>query len=166
MENFSLNRSERVKKKNDFEKVYSSGKVLYSSELLIKSIYTINLNENFLGVKIGVAVSKKAGKAVWRNRIKRLIKESYRLNKVSIVEKASKNNVGVMIIFSPNRLSELRNKKIFLKDIKEKVVELINKIEQQIWQVILYNRTSRNKASLIFSAQIKFNLNTQNIRVL
>lgn len=132
MENFSLNRSERVKKKNDFEKVYSSGKVLYSSELLIKSIYTINLNENFLGVKIGVAVSKKAGKAVWRNRIKRLIKESYRLNKVSIVEKASKNNVGVMIIFSPNRLSELRNKKIFLKDIKEKVVELINKIEQQI----------------------------------
>lgn len=166
MENFSLNRSERVKKKNDFEKVYSSGKVLYSSELLIKSIYTINLNENFLGVKIGVAVSKKAGKAVWRNRIKRLIKESYRLNKVSIVEKASKNNVGVMIIFSPNRLSELRNKKIFLKDIKEKVVELINKIEQQIWQVNLYNRTSRNKASLIFSAQIKFNLNTQNIRVL
>lgn len=166
MENFSLNRSERVKKKNDFEKVYSSGKVLYSSELLIKSIYTINLNENFLGVKIGVAVSKKAGKAVWRNRIKRLIKESYRLNKVSIVEKASKNNVGVMIIFSPNRLSELRNKTIFLKDIKEKVVELINKIEQQIWQVILYNRTSRNKASLIFSAQIKFNLNTQNIRVL
>lgn len=166
MENFSLNRSERVKKKNDFEKVYSSGKVLYSSELLIKSIYTINLNENFLGVKIGVAVSKKAGNAVWRNRIKRLIKESYRLNKVSIVEKASKNNVGVMIIFSPNRLSELRNKKIFLKDIKEKVVELINKIEQQIWQVNLYNRTSRNKASLIFSAQIKFNLNTQNIRVL
>lgn len=166
MENFSLNRSERVKKKNDFEKVYSSGKVLYSSELLIKSIYTINLNENFLGVKIGVAVSKKAGNAVWRNRIKRLIKESYRLNKGSIVEKASKNNVGVMIIFSPNRLSELRNKKIFLKDIKEKVVELINKIEQQIWQVNLYNRTSRNKASLIFSAQIKFNLNTQNIRVL
>lgn len=166
MENFSLNRSERVKKKNDFEKVYSSGKVLYSSELLIKSIYTINLNENFLGVKIGVAVSKKAGNAVWRNRIKRLIKESYRLNKVSIVEKASKNNVGVMIIFSPNRLSELRNKTIFLKDIKEKVVELINKIEQQIWQVNLYNRTSRNKASLIFSAQIKFNLNTQNIRVL
>lgn len=166
MENFSLNRSERVKKKNDFEKVYSSGKVLYSSELLIKSIYTINLNENFLGVKIGVAVSKKAGNAVWRNRIKRLIKESYRLDKGSIVEKASKNNVGVMIIFSPNRLSELRNKKIFLKDIKEKVVELINKIEQQIWQVNLYNRTSRNKASLIFSAQIKFNLNTQNIRVL
>ena len=166
MKIFSLNQNERVKKKNDFEKVYSSGKVLYSSELLIKSIYTINLNENFLGVKIGVAVSKKAGNAVWRNRIKRLIKESYRLNKVSIVEKASKNNVGVMIIFSPNRLSELRNKKIFLKDIKEKVVELINKIEQQIWQVNLYNRTSRNKASLIFSAQIKFNLNTQNIRVL
>lgn len=132
MEDFSLNRNERVKKKNDFEKVYSSGKVLYSSELLIKSIYTINPNENFVGVKIGVAVSKKAGKAVWRNRVKRLIKESYRLNKGSIIDKANKSKVGIIIIFSPNRLSESRNKKVFLKDIKEKVVELIFKIEQQI----------------------------------
>lgn len=132
MKNFSLNRNERVKKKNDFEKVYSSGKIFYSSELLIKSLYIINPNENFVGVKIAVAVSKKAGNAVWRNRIKRLIKESYRLNKQSIVKKVLKKRTGLMIIFSPNRLSEARNKKIFLKDIIEKVIELITKIEQQI----------------------------------
>jgi ribonuclease P protein component len=129
---FSLNQYERVKKKNDFEKVYSSGKIFYSSELLIKSLYTIDPKEQFVGVKIAVAVSKKAGNAVWRNRIKRLIKESYRLNKTSIINKASQAKVGVMIIFSPNRLSESKNKNIFLKDVKEKVVELINKIEQQI----------------------------------
>jgi len=132
LKNFSLNRNERVKKKNDFEKVYSSGKIFYSSELLIKSLYIINPNENFVGVKIAVAVSKKAGNAVWRNRIKRLIKESYRLNKQSIVKKVLKKRTGLMIIFSPNRLSEARNKKIFLKDIIEKVIELITKIEQQI----------------------------------
>jgi len=132
LKNFSLNRNERVKKKNDFEKVYSSGKIFYSSELLIKSLYIINPNENFVGVKIAVAVSKKAGNAVWRNRIKRLIKESYRLNKQSIVKKVLEKRTGLMIIFSPNRLSEARNKKIFLKDIIEKVIELITKIEQQI----------------------------------
>ena len=132
MKIFSLNQNERVKKKNDFEKVYSSGKTFYSSELLIKSIYTIYPAEQFVGVKIAVAVSKKAGSAVWRNRIKRLIKEAYRLNKISIIEKTNQKKVGVMIIFSPNRLSETKNKKIFLKDIKEKVVELINKIEQLI----------------------------------
>lgn len=132
MKIFSLNQNERVKKKNDFEKVYSSGKTFYSSELLIKSLYTIDPDKQFVGVKIAVAVSKKAGSAVWRNRIKRIIKEAYRLNKISIVEKANKNNVGVLIIFSPNRLSELRNKKIFLDDVKEKIVELIFKIEQQI----------------------------------
>ena len=132
MENFSLNRSERVKKKNDFEKVYSSGKVLYSSELLIKSIYTINLNENFLGVKIGVAVSKKAGKAVWRNRIKRLIKESYRLNKKALLEKVLLKKIQLLLIFSPSRLSEASNKKIYLHDVSPGVVELMNKIIQQI----------------------------------
>jgi ribonuclease P protein component len=129
---FSLNQEERVKKKSDFEKVYSSGKTFYSSGLLIKSIYTIDPYKNFEGVKIAVAVSKKAGKAFWRNRIKRLIKEAYRLNKISIVEKARKKNVGVMIVFNPNRLSESKNKKVLLNDIKENVIELINNIQQQI----------------------------------
>lgn len=132
MKNFSLGRNERVKKKNDFEKVYSAGKVFYSSELLIKSIYTIDPDANFFGVKIAVAVSKKAGNAVWRNRIKRLIKESYRKNKISINKRADQKAVSVMIIFSPNRLSEARNKKIIYKEVEDKVVELINRIEQQI----------------------------------
>lgn len=132
MKNFSLSRNERVKKKNDFEKVYSAGKVFYSSELLIKSIYTIDPDANFFGVKIAVAVSKKAGNAVWRNRIKRLIKESYRKNKISINKRADQKAVSVMIIFSPNRLSEARNKKIIYKEVEDKVVELINRIEQQI----------------------------------
>ncbi len=132
MKNFSLGRNERVKKKNDFEKVYSAGKVFYSSELLIKSIYTIDPDANLFGVKIAVAVSKKAGNAVWRNRIKRLIKESYRKNKISINKRADQKAVSVMIIFSPNRLSEARNKKIIYKEVEDKVVELINRIEQQI----------------------------------
>jgi len=132
LKNFSLGRNERVKKKNDFEKVYSAGKVFYSSELLIKSIYTIDPDANLFGVKIAVAVSKKAGNAVWRNRIKRLIKESYRKNKISINKRADQKAVSVMIIFSPNRLSEARNKKIIYKEVEDKVVELINRIEQQI----------------------------------
>ena len=132
MKYFSLNRNERVKKKNDFKKVYNSTKILFSSDLLIKSIYTIDPENQFLGVKIAVAVSKKAGKAVWRNRIKRLIKESYRLNKHTLLKKVIEKKRCLLIVFSPNKLSESKNNKIYYKDIYSSVIELINKIEQQI----------------------------------
>lgn len=132
MKLFSLSRNERVKKKNDFKKVYNSSKVLFSSNLLVKSLYTIDLNEQFLGVKIAVAVSKKAGKAVWRNRIKRLIKESYRLNKQALLKKTIEKKICLLIIFSPNKLLETKNKKVYYNDICSSVIELINKIERQI----------------------------------
>ena len=132
MKNFSLNHNERVKKKNDFEKVYSSAKIFFSSDLLVKSIYTIDPKKQFFAVKIAVAVSKKAGKAVWRNRIKRLIKESYRLNKHALLKKTLEKKIALLIIFSPNKLSEYKNKKLYLKDIYSSVIELINKIEKQI----------------------------------
>jgi ribonuclease P protein component len=129
---FSLSCNERVKKKNDFKKVYSSKKILFSSDLLIKSLYTIDLDKQFVGVKIAAAVSTKAGKAVWRNRIKRLIRESYRLNKHALLNKAIEKKICLLIIFSPSKLLETKNKKVYYNDICSSVIELINKIEQQI----------------------------------
>jgi ribonuclease P protein component len=132
LKSFSLNRNERVKKKKDFNKVYNSGKIIFSSDLLLKLHYYVNKNEEYNGVKIAASLSKKTGKAVWRNRVKRLIKESYRLNKKRLVEKASENNVELLLIFSPNRLSEKKNKKLYLKDIMNGVVDLINKVADNI----------------------------------
>ena len=131
MKNFSLTRNERVKKKRDFEKVYNAANVLFSSDRLIK-VHFICSENNVAVIKIAAAVSKKAGKAVWRNRVKRLIKESYRLNKKSLLEKVLLKKIQLLLIFSPNRLSEASNKKIYLHDVSPGVVELMNKIIQQI----------------------------------
>jgi len=131
LKNFSLTRNERVKKKRDFEKVYSSAKVLFSSDRLIK-VHFLCVDSNLSGVKIAAAVSKKVGKAVWRNRVKRLVKETYRLNKTPLLEKVLNKNIQLFLVFSPNRLSETNNKKIYLSDVSPGVVELMNKIIQQI----------------------------------
>jgi ribonuclease P protein component len=131
LKNFSLTRNERVKKKRDFEKVYNAANVLFSSDRLIK-VHFICSQNNVAVIKIAAAVSKKAGKAVWRNRVKRLIKESYRLNKKSLLEKVLLKKIQLLLIFSPNRLSETSNKKIYLHDVSPGVVELMNKIIQQI----------------------------------
>lgn len=131
MKNFSLTRNERVKKKRDFEKVYNAANVLFSSDRLIK-VHFICSENSVAVIKIAAAVSKKAGKAVWRNRVKRLIKESYRLNKKVLLEKVLKKKIQLLLVFSPNRLSEASNKRIYLQDVSPGVVELMNKIIQQI----------------------------------
>jgi len=131
LKNFSLTRNERVKKKRDFEKVYSSAKVLFSSDRLIK-VHFLCVDSNLSGVKIAAAVSKKVGNAVWRNRVKRLVKETYRLNKTPLLEKVLNKNIQLLLVFSPNRLSESNKKKIYLSDVSPGVVELMNKIIQQI----------------------------------
>lgn len=131
MKNFSLTRNERVKKKRDFEKIYSFAKVLFSSDKLIK-VHLLSIDSNVSGVKIAAAVSKKAGNAVWRNRVKRLIKESYRLNKKSLVEKVLEKKIQLLLVFTPYKLSEKNNKKVYLIDVSPGVIELMNKIKQQV----------------------------------
>lgn len=95
-------------------------------------VHLLSIDSNVSGVKIAAAVSKKAGSAVWRNRVKRLIKESYRLNKKSLVDKVLEKKIQLLLVFAPYKLSEKSNKKIYLKDISPGVVELMNKIKQQV----------------------------------
>lgn len=61
----------RLKRKSDFDKLYSKGKKVYSRSLTM--LYFPS--EDF---KIGYSVSKKHGNAVKRNRIKRLLRASAR----------------------------------------------------------------------------------------
>jgi ribonuclease P protein component len=64
-----------IRKNSEFRAVYKRGKS-FSNYLLVLYIYRNKSDFN----RIGVSVSKKVGKSVTRNRIKRLIKECYRLN--------------------------------------------------------------------------------------
>ena len=61
----------RLKKEKDFKAVFNKGKRLFSSNLTLVYLPSSEL-------KAGFAVSKKHGKSVQRNRIKRLLRESFR----------------------------------------------------------------------------------------
>lgn len=74
-----------LKKNSEFQRVYRRRKS-YSNNLLVLYVYKskYNLSKNKKYNKLGISVSKKVGKSVVRSRVKRLIKESYRLNQTKI----------------------------------------------------------------------------------
>ena len=61
----------RLKKEKDFNLVFSKGKRLYSNNLTV-----LYFAQDC--IKAGYAVSKKHGGSVKRNKIKRLLRESFR----------------------------------------------------------------------------------------
>ncbi|MEK6598716.1 MAG: ribonuclease P protein component [Deltaproteobacteria bacterium] len=73
---YSFTKAERILKNKDFISVRKQGKRLASKGLVLF------LKTNNLGIRrLGLAVSSKVGGAVKRNRIKRLLRELFRLNK-------------------------------------------------------------------------------------
>ncbi|MDE7015708.1 MAG: ribonuclease P protein component [Kineothrix sp.] len=67
--------SDSLKKNDDFRNVYKKGKS-YANKYLV--MYVL---KNSMGInRIGISVSKKVGNSVVRHRVKRLVRESYRLH--------------------------------------------------------------------------------------
>ena len=66
---------ERLRKNEDFQSVYQSGKS-YANKSFVIYVLNNNLGTN----RLGVSVSKKIGNSVVRHRMKRLVKENFRLH--------------------------------------------------------------------------------------
>lgn len=115
-----------------FDIVFDSGKTIYSKDKKLKAIFLYDSNIKKPEIKIAVAVSKKAGNAVWRNRIKRLIRESYRLRKHTLIPDILEKQGLLYLIFSPHSLNEKLYKSIYLKDILAPVTELIKRIKDEL----------------------------------
>lgn len=74
-----LPRQERIAKRREFLTVYENGKKIHSRSFVL---YTLANNLGFH--RLGVTVSKRVGKAVVRNRVKRQLREVFRRNKPTI----------------------------------------------------------------------------------
>ena len=72
---------EKIRRKKEYLTVYQKGTRSYSDS------FTIIVHKHDTGSrKMGITVSKKVGNAVRRNRIKRLLREFFRLHKLRLPE--------------------------------------------------------------------------------
>ncbi len=88
-----MKRTIMIKKNYEFKKMFSKGNFFYGEYIHIY-ITKNNLNYN----KLGIAISKKQGKAVCRNHIKRLIRENYK-----IIEEKIKTGYSFLIVINKKK---------------------------------------------------------------
>ena len=80
--------SDSLRKNRDFQIVFKTGKS-YANKMLVMYVKENGTEKN----RLGISVSKKVGNSVVRHRVKRLIKESYRLR-----EKVFNSGLDIVII--------------------------------------------------------------------
>ncbi len=131
MKPFGLSKKERIKSKKEFALVYTSGKSINSFSQKLKAIFFVEKTTES-GVKAAFVVYKKSGTAVWRNRIKRLLRASYRLNKEILLNVCSEKGIYLLVVFSVKSLNEKDNREIKFIDVQPDVVELMQQIKTRL----------------------------------
>lgn len=81
MKQFAFSRASRLRLKKEFEAVFDAGNKTATRDLV--AWHSRGEDEE---KKIGLMVSKKTGGAVKRNRLKRLLREAFRLDRTELKE--------------------------------------------------------------------------------
>jgi ribonuclease P protein component len=77
--NFSFRKEERLRKRSEFLTVYEKGRKVRTNHFFVYF-----LQNNLPHSRLGLTVSRKVGKTVARNLIKRRLREIFRRNKTDI----------------------------------------------------------------------------------
>lgn len=115
--NFRFSKIERLTRRKEFEKVFRKGIAVKETHIIL-----YGTSGEFRYSRLGLVVGRKTGNAVQRNRIKRLIREAYRLNK-HLLTKA----IDIIAIPRPPFTSSLK-----LSDIESEFVELLLKLDKKV----------------------------------
>ncbi len=125
---YTLRKSEILRRNQSFWKVISSGNKIIGKNIIC---YFLIEDADTAKVQIGFTINKSIKGAVIRNRIKRLMRESYRLNK-HILDTDPPKKIALTAVFlfgNKNRLSE---KNIEFNIANEDIMNTLKKLKIMI----------------------------------
>ena len=119
---------DRLKNDNDFELVYEKGITITSEDKKIKAKYLFIKKTKNGSSKFGITVISQKGNSVWRNRLKRILREAVIKEETTLLNIADQKNSNLLVVFSPHLINQNNSKKIFLNDIKPAVLNIIKSL--------------------------------------
>lgn len=116
-------KSEKLKSKTTIDLMFREGKSV--SKYPLRLVYTKAVLEEDQKLKIGVSVSKKYfKKAVDRNYFKRVLRETYRLNKKLLLDSLEEPYAFMLLYQTKDKLS--------YEEINQKTIQLFEKFHLQL----------------------------------
>jgi len=120
---FSLQKKERLKSKKHIEKLFAEGK--HISNFPLRLVYLNTAFADLVSLKVMVIAPKKNFKsAINRNRIKRLLREAYRLNKHYVFNNIE-GNYALAILYLGKEMPDY-------KIVNDKMQGLLKKFNEEI----------------------------------
>ena len=119
---FTYPKKEKLKSKTTIDLLFSEGNSV--SKFPLRLVYVENKEPSAELMKMGVSVSKKYfKKAVDRNYFKRVLRETYRLNKHLLIDNLEKPYAFMFFYQTKERLS--------YQEIEEKTIQLFQKFNER-----------------------------------
>lgn len=122
---YTFSRNERIKSNKEISRIFNCGIFLFSKNISLAYIHSEDTDLKFNQTAVSVP-KKKFKSAVKRNKIKRQIKEAYRLNKSIICDYSDTNNDFFKMIFVYRSKSIVK-----YKTIESEVIELLKKMRDR-----------------------------------
>lgn len=124
--NYTFNKKEKLKSQKLIEQLFTQGQSVVAHPL--RMVYIRTEFDEAIKIKAGVSVSKRHfKKAVHRNRIKRLMREAYRLQKASFIDNISEP-YALMILYIGKEEADFETvyskMDLLLKKFQEKILEV------------------------------------------
>lgn len=120
---FTLGKDTKLKSKKAIEQLFTDGNSIRKGPLRC----VFNLIDGDQPHKMGVSVSKRFfKKAPDRNRIKRLLREVYRLNQHELVINKKNKHLEMMFVFQSPKMPDFE----FIEQLLKKLIIELNKIHK------------------------------------
>jgi ribonuclease P protein component len=127
----TLRKSEIIRGKRIFDEIFERGVRVRSAVIQALVLVSPAVDGSAPGVRMAAVVPKAAGKATVRNRLKRLIRESYRHEKAILLSPGRQADGILHVVFLWSPRTRIPASDVTLATVRNEISGLLHKIKEQ-----------------------------------